>query len=58
MFTGIITDVGKVVGREEAGDIHLTVETNFDLDNVDIGASIAWSGIWQRGAGPFSSPQM
>ncbi len=45
MFTGIITDVGKVVGLEEAGDIHLTIETNFDLDNVDIGASIACSGI-------------
>ncbi len=45
MFTGIITDVGRVREIERAGDVHLTIETAFDLEKVEIGASIACSGI-------------
>jgi riboflavin synthase len=45
MFTGIITDVGKVAALEQAGDVHLTIDTHYDLTGVDIGASIACSGI-------------
>ena len=45
MFTGIITDVGRVRRREERGDVRFEIETAFDLASVDIGASIACSGI-------------
>lgn len=45
MFTGIITDIGRVVAVERRGDVHFTVATRFDLDEVAIGASIACSGV-------------
>lgn len=45
MFTGIITDIGKVQAVEEAGDTRFVIETQYDVDDVDIGASIACSGV-------------
>ena len=45
MFTGIVTDVGTVRSVEQSGDLRLTVGTAFDLATVDIGASIACSGV-------------
>lgn len=45
MFTGIITDVGRVVEIERRGDLRLTIETRFDLDRVAMGASIASNGV-------------
>jgi riboflavin synthase len=44
MFTGIITDVGRIRGREARGDIRLEVDTNYDPDGIAIGASIAVAG--------------
>ena len=44
MFTGIITDIGRVASVEERGDRRLWIETAFDLDGVAIGASIACAG--------------
>jgi riboflavin synthase len=44
MFTGIVTDVGTVRSAEQRGDLRLVIETNYDMDTVDIGASIACSG--------------
>lgn len=50
MFTGIITDVGRIktVSREknrsEWGDTRMVVETSYDTTTIDIGASIAHSG--------------
>ena len=44
MFTGIITDIGTVRSVEQKGDLRLTVECDFDMDSVDLGASIACSG--------------
>src|SRR3954471_20649714 len=44
MFTGIITDVGTVVAVDRRGDTLFTIATAFDMDTVDIGASIACSG--------------
>jgi riboflavin synthase len=44
MFTGIITDVGCVAAVERRGDTLFTIATNFDMDTVDLGASIACSG--------------
>ncbi len=45
MFTGIVTDVGRVRHIEKRGDTHLVIATNYDLSNVAIGASIACSGV-------------
>jgi len=45
MFTGIVTDIGTVRSIERRGDLRLTVATAFDLATVDIGASIACSGV-------------
>jgi riboflavin synthase len=44
MFTGIITDIGKVVGVEKRGDARFEIATKYDLATVDIGASIGCSG--------------
>lgn len=45
MFTGIVTDVGTVIAAEQRGDLRLRVRTGFDLATVDLGASIACSGV-------------
>jgi len=45
MFTGIVTDVGTVRSAEQRGDLRLAIETGYDLQTVDLGASIACSGV-------------
>lgn len=45
MFTGIVTDVGTVRSVQQRGDLRLQVQTGYDLDTVDLGASIACSGV-------------
>jgi riboflavin synthase len=45
MFTGIITDIGRVVAAEERGDLRLRIACGYDLEGVDLGASIACSGV-------------
>ena len=44
MFTGIVTDVGRVRHIEKRGDTHVVISTHLDLTNVPMGASIACSG--------------
>ena len=44
MFTGIISDIGTVRKVEQKGDLRLTIGCDYDLDTVDLGASIACSG--------------
>jgi riboflavin synthase len=44
MFTGIVTDVGKVRHVEKRGDTHIVIATKFDVSQIDVGASIACSG--------------
>jgi riboflavin synthase len=44
MFTGIVTDVGTVRSAEQRGDLRLVIATGYNLDSVDLGASIACSG--------------
>lgn len=44
MFTGIITDVGRVRAVERRGDTRFTIATAYDPDGIDIGASIACAG--------------
>jgi len=45
MFTGIITDIGTVRSAEQRGDLRLTIDSAYDLATVDLGASIACSGV-------------
>ncbi len=45
MFTGIVTDVGTVSSAEQRGDLRLSIATAFDMSTVDLGASIACSGV-------------
>ena len=45
MFTGIITDVGTVRSAEQRGDLRLVIGTGYDIDSIDLGASIACSGV-------------
>lgn len=45
MFTGIITDIGTIISAEQRGDLRLVVGTDYDMDSVAIGASIACSGV-------------
>lgn len=44
MFTGIITDMGRLRGVEKRGDTRVTIETSYDTETIAIGASIACSG--------------
>lgn len=45
MFTGIITDIGTITKAEQRGDLRLTVGCGYDMATVDLGASIACSGV-------------
>ena len=45
MFTGIITDIGTVARVEARGDARVTIATAYDMTGVDLGASIACSGV-------------
>jgi riboflavin synthase len=44
MFTGIVTDIGTVRSAEQRGDLRLVIACAYDMETVDIGASIACSG--------------
>ncbi len=45
MFTGIVSDVGRIRSVERRGDLRAVVETAYDTETVDLGASIACSGV-------------
>ena len=45
MFTGIVTDVGQLRHAEKRGDTHLVIGTSYDPGTIEIGASIACSGV-------------
>ncbi|GGA44359.1 riboflavin synthase [Sphingomonas psychrolutea] len=45
MFTGIITDIGSIDRIEARGDRRIFVSTAYDMTSVDLGASIACSGV-------------
>lgn len=44
MFTGIITDIGRIRAVEKHGDTRFRIGTVYDADGMDIGASIACAG--------------
>ena len=45
MFTGIITDIGTIRNAEDGGSRRLFIAATQDLSDVDLGASIACSGV-------------
>ena len=45
MFTGIITDVGKIATLVQEGDLRARIETGYDTSRIDMGASIASDGV-------------
>jgi len=45
MFTGIITDIGEVLEVEQRGDLRARIATGYDVEGIDIGASIACDGV-------------
>lgn len=45
MFTGIITDIGTIDVVEQRGDLRARVTTAYDTATIDLGASIACSGV-------------
>jgi riboflavin synthase len=59
MFTGIVTDVGRVRAvRDTNRDRRFEIETSYDLAGVDIGASISHAGccltVVEKGEGWFA----
>lgn len=45
MFTGIITDIGRILATEQKGDLQARIATAHDTDHIEIGASIACDGV-------------
>ena len=45
MFTGIVTAIGTVAEAQQRGDLRLRITAPFDPARIDIGASIACSGV-------------
>ena len=45
MFTGIITDVGRIQAVEHRGDLRARIGTGYDTARIEIGASIACDGV-------------
>ena len=45
MFTGIITDIGEILETEKRGDLRARILTRYDIETIDIGASIACDGV-------------
>ena len=45
MFTGIVTDIGTILSIENRGDTWARIQCGYDPHSIDIGASIACSGV-------------
>lgn len=45
MFTGIITDIGRILAVEARGDMRARIGCGYDMEGVAIGASIACDGV-------------
>lgn len=45
MFTGIVTATGTIAAAEQRGDLRLRINAPLDPARIDIGASIACSGV-------------
>jgi riboflavin synthase len=59
MFTGIVTDIGRVRSvRQTERDRRYEIETGWDTSTIDLGASISHAGccltVTEKGAGWFA----
>ena len=45
MFTGIVTDIGRVLVLDQQGDLRARIGTGYDVAGIDIGASIACNWV-------------
>jgi riboflavin synthase len=58
MFTGIITDLGRIASADRRGDLRVRIETDANLDDLQMGASVACSGVCltavEKGSGWFA----
>jgi riboflavin synthase len=45
MFTGIVTDIGRIVETRHTGDLRARIATRYDVRGIEIGASIACDGV-------------
>ena len=45
MFTGIITDIGKIIEIEDASHRIFKISCSYSVDEIDLGSSISCSGI-------------
>lgn len=47
MFTGLVRDIGTIkdVIHNDGGDMRCIIETNLQLDDIDLGASVCCSGV-------------
>jgi len=45
VFTGIVSDIGRVRAIETNGDTQFTILTDYDVEEIAIGASIACAGV-------------
>jgi len=45
MFTGLVSDIGRVRQVEKRGDTHLVIATHYDVAAMDVGGSVACAGI-------------
>ena len=57
MFTGIVTDIGTILSTEKLGDLRARIGTNYEVQNIDIGASIACNGVCLTVVALGSEPQ-
>lgn len=45
MFTGIVSDIGTIAAASQQGDLRVEVSTRYDVETIDLGASISCSGV-------------
>jgi riboflavin synthase len=45
MFTGIITNIGTIIKAEKTGDLRLEIASDFPLETIKLGDSIACNGV-------------
>ncbi len=57
MFTGIVTDMGRIMEVRQAGDLNVRIGTSYDINTIDIGASIACDGVCLTVVAIGSEPQ-
>ncbi len=59
MFTGIVTDIGRVTAVARQGDTRFTLATAYDTDAIALGASICCAGVCltaiEKGPGWFAT---